>query len=579
MKAVELQQQGQLHASEKICLDVLKQDPNNPDAMHLLGLAKYLQGKTQEAISLITEAVQAQPRNPLFHANLGECLRQTGDYSRAESHYRKALQHDPRFTNALNGLAICLGEQGHHDHATQTLKKLLRYEPDNGHAHTNLARSLRELGRHDEALRHGMKALQLSPDNPAVYNNVGLILSNVGRHDEAIRHYQKAIHLDQEFGHAYYNLAQAKKFSADDDDLIRFMEKSLKISGLDRQSQIQLHFALGKAHDDRKAWEKAFRHYDQANKMSGIHFDASSFRRYIDDIITTFDSSFFASCNITGNTKARPIFIVGMPRSGTTLLEQILASHPDLHGIGECTEIPRITLKMQEYLQASSPYPACMTKITEKKVRKLATSYLKAVRLSKQTTVSSIDKMPTNFLHLGLILLLFPDARILHMTRHPLDTCLSCYFQHFSNRNNYTYDLVSLGQYYREYLRIMKHWKRLMPDRILDIAYESLVADQGNETQRILEYCELDWNESCLDFHKTQRAVQTASNFQIRQPIYTTSRARWKNYSKHLTPLARALGDDLPPDAVDTFSGDVLADDVKQPPSGISRLLGRIWRR
>ena len=301
------------------------------------------------------------------------------------------------------------------------------------------------------------------------------------------------------------------------------------------------------------SYEQAFRCYRQGNDLMPVTFDPWSAERDLQIFLDYWNERYLAEAPRARkhNKRKRPVFIVGMPRSGTSLLEQILASHPSVHAAGELQDIPDIAVSLPSRLGSSLPYPVCLEKATQGVVDDIARSYLKKLEaLSPKSATVVTDKMPDNFRHLGLIQLLFPKALVIHCVRDPMDTCLSCYFQNFSGEHDYSYNLRNLGTYYRLYERLMRHWKRVLNLKILDVRYEELVMGTEETTRNILDFCGLPWNARCLEFHKTRRAVVTSSYDQATQPIYHGSLRRWVHYQPYLEPLCNGLQIQVPETAV-----------------------------
>ena len=313
---------------------------------------------------------------------------------------------------------------------------------------------------------------------------------------------------------------------------------------LDNPQRATLHYELGRLYDRKNAFDAAFRHFTLGNELKGQsrRFDASEHAQYIDALIQTYNSHFMSQAPRPTIRSQRPVFIIGMPRSGTSVIEQILASHPAVHGGGELLTMNSIVKNLPDELGSLAPYPLCLTKLTQVNVDQLSQRYLDHLQTLSSDAVRVTDKMPTNFLHLGLINILFPEARVIHCLRDPLDTCLSCYFQNFGPWDSYTQDLRSLGAFYREYQRLMVHWRTVLDIAILDIQYEDLVADQEGVSRKMTAFCGLEWDERCLRFYDSKRAVSSASHDQVRQPIYRRSVGRWKNYRDYLGPLQEGLG-------------------------------------
>jgi hypothetical protein len=303
-----------------------------------------------------------------------------------------------------------------------------------------------------------------------------------------------------------------------------------------------LHFHLGHLYDRTGEYDRAFSHFRQGNNLVQSPYDSDEHHRLVSSLIRAYDPASLATHPRATLPTEQPIFIVGMPRSGTTLVEQILTSHPRVYGAGELDDLSQIAAALPRTLGSAEPYPRCLDTLTQAQVDALAQQHLAKLAALSGNAPRVTDKMPLNFLNLGLIALLFPHARVIHCTRDPLDTCLSCYFCNFAGNLPYTYDLAHLGQFYKEYTRLMRHWKKVLPVRMREVSYEQLVADPEAQMRALVAFCGLDWDGNCLEFHNTERAVMTASDVQVRRPIYNSSVGLWRRYEKHLAPLLEALG-------------------------------------
>ena len=302
-----------------------------------------------------------------------------------------------------------------------------------------------------------------------------------------------------------------------------------------------LHMAAGASCHNAEAYGDAFEHYRNGNLLKDVVFDIHGYTKHVDALIENFDRQHFQRTTDWGNPSDVPVFILGMPRSGTSLVEQILASHSRVHGSGEREEMLQLADRLSEHVNDSRPYPACVDALTEDLSRDIAGHFLGVLKRADPHAARITDKMPGNFHHVGLIATLFPNAKIIHCRRDPRDTCLSIFFGDFVGNHPYSYDLTNLGRYYRQYERVMAHWHDVLPGRILDVKYENLVDKQEDWSRRMVKFCGLDWESGCLDFHKNTRNVRTRSNAQVRQPIYRSSIERWRPYEAHLEPLMTAL--------------------------------------
>ena len=392
------------------------------------------------------------------------------------------------------------------------------------------------------ALREFRKSLELDPGFTPTYLQMAVILREFGRFDEAEEALRKALELDESSIEAYLGLARSKKYN--EKDLARLQE-ALTVSDLETKQVIQLHFSLGKIFDERNEYEKAFKYFQKGNELhrSSYQYDVNEFEHLVSRLIDTFSEDYLGNRAVSGKVNSElPVFIVGMPRSGTTLTEQILASHPEVFGAGELGDISRISHEWAKKHEDNGDYLDCILHLQAPETEKIAIDYLSRIRALASDALRVTDKMPHNFLHIGLIATLFPRARIIHCKRDPLDTCLSIYTQKFTSLHPYAYDLTELGQYYRQYQRLMAHWESVLPGRNFTIQYEELTESPEATCRRLIEYIGLPWDNRCLHFHETERPVKTASQWQVRQPVYKQSVGRWRHYETWLGPLKKALG-------------------------------------
>jgi tetratricopeptide (TPR) repeat protein len=639
--AIALHQAGRLQEAEVIYQSILQQQPDNPDALHLLGVIAFQVGKNDIAATLIAQAVAIKPDFAEAHNNLGNALIRLGKYDQALkcyqltlklkpnypevhasignyykiknqhdvaiSHYEKALSLNPEYAEAHNNLGITLEETNCRKEAIEHYTKALSLNPNYAEAHNNLGNSLRGnekfkdaiehfekalninsnyieaylnlgdvfkiIGQYDDAIAHFTKALCLNPNYAEAYNNLGAVYQDINKVDEAIVHYEKAIKLKPEYAEAYNNLGviyqeigQKSKavslykktlnlkpdsaetlsnltFIEPNKDDINTIETILKSSLKSNEETMHLHYALGNLHNKYESYADAFEHFYAANKLKrkSIAYKPEEHSNYIDKLIQLFTQDYFDKQLTEGNSSETPVFIVGMPRSGTTLVEQIISSHPLASGAGELTAFTQFEADISKLYQPADSYPECMSSCNNSTIQSFANTYLNELKMFSENAVRITDKMPNNFLRIGLIKTIFPNARIIHCQRNALDTCLSIYTNYFVKGNKYTFDLTDLGLYYQDYLRLMDHWHEVFGSQIFDIQYEALVMNQKKLSKQLIDYVDLDWDEECINFHKNKRTVKTASNLQVREPMYSRSIDRWKNYEKQLEPLRTIL--------------------------------------
>lgn len=539
--ATACHQSGRLAEAEKHYRQVLDKAPNHADALHYLGLLLQQGGNTDEAIALLTRAVDRRPDEPACQNNLGNMLREQGRMSDAIAAYRNAVKADPNYVNAHYNLASVLNAQGDVASAIEAYRAVVRIRPRDAEAWNDLGVALMREGPLDEAVACFQSALQHGSEPATAYNNMGAALMDLGKLEDARSCFHRAIDADRSFARAYDNLARSRRYEDESDPDIQRIEALADEPEIPHESLGILHFALGKSYDDCGSYDKAFTHYRQANDLVAktVTFRRQEHTALITRLIELFDRDFFAARGEFGDSTERPVFIVGMPRSGTSLVEQVLSSHPEITGGGELSCVSEIAASISR--RTGRMYPECVTSLDAPTSRSLAQVYLSRLAKIDQHAPRVTDKTPGNFLHLGLIALLFPDARIIHCRREPMDVGLSIYFQRFAEGHQYAYDLSDIAAYYCEYARLMEHWNAVLPHRVFEVDYETLVDDQEPLTRRMIDFLALPWSDRCLAHDQNVRVVHTASNWQVRQPIYRDSVKRSQRYDKHLDELKAGL--------------------------------------
>lgn len=390
-----------------------------------------------------------------------------------------------------------------------------------------------------EALELIEKAISLLPNVASFHHNIAGIYRKTGQMKKAEEGFREAIRLKADYTEAYQGLAEMVTFERGD-PFIEMLNQQLSNSKLSLVKRSYLNFAAGKYYDDIGDFASAFKNYGEGNKNASKTYDSVQFSNQVKDLLYLYDRKYLASLKNTGDNSDLPVFVVGMPRSGTSLVEQILASHSAVYGAGELNDVKRIVRSGYELSAIKQAWPKFLPGLEKAQLKKLASEYLHGIRglVPDASKRKVVDKHPLNFQFIGLILGILPQASIIHTIRHPLDTCLSCFFQNFSRGQEYSFDLKKLGFFYRDYIRLMEHWDQCYPGRILHVHYESLINNQEVEIRRILDYCNLAFEPACLEFYKTERDIQTASFLQVRKPIYKTSKGRWRNYLPQLQELA-----------------------------------------
>ena len=611
---IDRHQAGQVASAEEIYHRILKAEPRQPDALHLLGMIAHQAGNHAAAIELIERAIAVRPGIHQYHGNLGIALRAAGRTEEAEQHLRRAIALKPGDAVAHYHLGNLLAARGKIAEAAVSFGQAMTLMPDHVLARANLALAYRQLGRLIAAEGEYREVLRRDPDNVTVHLGLGAVLQERGRLEEAAAAYEKGLSLDPlspevadtraNLGHAYRDLGRFDEALAQYDEVLaarpglpkvlagkaqlyelqgdyatahalvkpliekgeasssvinayglvagRFGESAAAIDAAERalnqdapydHQKQQLHYTLGNLYDQEGTYDRAFAHFRAGNDLAEPLYDEWEERAGFDALITNFSRDATKNLPRADNSSELPVFIVGMPRSGTSLVEQILASHPQIAGAGELDDIGNIVGDLPNALATEARYPDCIGTLTHAVVEGAAQSFLERLRAIGDGAERVTDKAPLNCRHLGLIALLFPAARIIHCVRDPLDTCLSCYFQNFGTRHSYSCDLNRLGLYYRDYLRLMAHWREILDLDILDVVYEDLVDDVEAQSRKLVAFCGLEWDDACLSFHQNPRLVRTASYDQVRQPIYRASVGRWRHYDSYLAPLKESLGD------------------------------------
>ncbi len=539
-QAFALHEAGRLPEALGLYRQILTVQPDHADALNHAGIAAFQLGDAADAVDLL-RAASLLPGNAEPHNNRGTVLQASGDLDGAVAAYRRALEIDPDNAEAHKNLGVALHKSGDLDGAAAACRRALDIDPDLAAAHNGLGVILEASDDLDGAVAAYRLAVEIEPGFVGAQCNLGSVLKAAGRFDAAVAAYRRAVEIKPDLAEAYQHLAGLKTFTASDGD-IAAMEGLLSRPSITDGQAMLLRFALGKAYDDIGDYDRAFGHVEKGNriKRASLQYDVAHDEELGDRIAAVFSREFLH--RRTGAGPDGPIFIVGMPRSGTTLVEQILASHSRVYGGGELAELRQLVRGSHGISGTGRGFPEGVAGLGLKDLNGLGRTYWEAVRRRAPESPHVTDKAPGNFRYLGLIHLMLPRARIIHCVRNPVDTCLSCYKLLFVSGQNFSYDLVELGRYHRLYARLMDHWRAVMPGRILDVRYEDLVAAQEQETRRLLDFCGLPWEDACLSFHTTRRLVKTASATQVRQPIYGKAVDGWKRYARQLGPLLEALG-------------------------------------
>ncbi|NET09622.1 MAG: tetratricopeptide repeat protein [Symploca sp. SIO2B6] len=384
------------------------------------------------------------------------------------------------------------------------------------------------------------QAIAINPDHPEYHYNIAVVLGNLGNFKDAEHHYTRSLMLQPDYAKVYLGFSSIRRFTVDD-NMVKML--TTQLSQIDEKPDCDrafLHFAAGKVYQDMKDYSRSFYHFQQGNDACKVFFDRENNERLVEQTIEVCDRALFERAFGQGDGTVSPIFIVGMPRSGTTLTGSILIRHPNVGGLGELPHIIDMARSIPNHADGLF-YPHYLKTMTPEQIHHRAQKYIRHTSELAPMGHRTVDKMPANFFYLGLIALLFPNAKVIHCRRHPLDTCLSCYFKYFRNGLDFSFNLEDLGHYYRGYQQIMEHWSDVLPIPIFHLDYEQLVQNQVQVSQDLLEFCDLPWDDDCLDFHQGTHPVNTASLWQVRQPLYTSSIQRWKYYEKEIEPLRKIL--------------------------------------
>jgi tetratricopeptide (TPR) repeat protein len=506
--AAEHQKEGRLEEAERLYRRVLRDNPENVDALRLLALIASNAEKSEEAEKLLVRAIGIAP-----------------DFSQALLDLGRLCKEQDRFAEAL-----------------EYFDRAVALDPSQPQAHFMRGSTFARASFTHEAIEAYRKCLALRPSHIGALLGLGHVLKAIGDYDGAVESYGACIREAPDFGETYWSLANLKTYRFDG-AAIAEMETRAAASA-NPQSEVNFLFALGKAHEDRGDFEQAWRCYRSGNEKqrAQVAYDPVQTEVMNDRLIETYSAGFVAARAHAGNLDASPIFIVGLPRSGSTLLEQILASHREVEGTSELPYIGRIATSLNRNREGGLNYPEAMRELSPEHLRALGDDYLAYARMHRRTAAPRfIDKMPNNFPNAGFIATILPHAKIVDARRHPLDACLSCYRQLFAKGQNFTYDLTEIGEYYLQYQRMMDHWARVLPGRMLTVQYEEVVADFENQVRRLLDFCGLPWEDACSRFYESDRTVRTPSSEQVRQPIYDRSVGYFRNYEPWIGELVAVI--------------------------------------
>ncbi|WP_417624900.1 sulfotransferase [Paremcibacter congregatus] len=567
---------GDVHGAVADAYETVKVQPHFAQAWHLLSEQQFRLGNEDQAeaahkryISLISNTEDmANAAMHLYDGNLAKAEEisrahlkkhptdvtairiladvgiQVGAYEDAENLLIRCLELSPDFDLARLSYAALLGKRHRFQEALEQIEKLLCKDKDNPSYLVQKATILVSIGLFDEAILLFQSLAARLPLQSKIQMSLGHTLKTVGRQEEAIKAYRVAVKLEPGLGEAYWSLANLKTFKFTDED-IEQMQKALAAERPMAQDFFHLCFALGAALEGRRDFLGAFEAYRKGNmvKRNLVRYDADENRQETEKLISFFRPAYFESTAGSGEDSDDPIFIVGLPRAGSTLLEQILASHSQVEGTLELPDIISIARRLSGKTSISdeSAYPQILADLAPDQLRELGQEYMERTRIHRTGKRYFIDKMPNNFAHIGLIHSILPQAKIIDARRHPMANCFSGFKQLFAKGQNFTYSLEDIGRYYCDYVDLMDHWDTVLPGRVLRVQYEDVLADIDQQVHRILDYCGLEFEESCLRFYETDRAVRTASSEQVRRPLYQGAKEQWRNFAGELAPLQQVL--------------------------------------
>lgn len=513
----------------------------SPERKKLALAAKHHQeGRIEEAEQLYRQVLSNNPRNVDALRMLAMVAATAKRYDDAERLLRKAVGIAPDFLTAAVDLGRVLKEQDRFEEAIDCFKNAIAINPNNSHTHFLLASAYSPAGLNREAAREYRRALELAPEHPGALLGLGNALKTIGKQDEAIKAYQDCIRVRPDNGEIYWSLANLKTYRFSDEQIAEMVARVDNPEGLTEQSEVNFLFALGKAHDDRSDYDEAWRYYERGNGKQRMlaQYDPVQTETLNDAIVEVFDKALLEEKAGKGCPDRAPIFVLGLPRSGSTLVEQILASHSQVEGTSELPYLGRVAMSLNRNRADGVNYPEAVRELEAAHLTALGEDYINYARLHRtEGKPFFIDKMPNNFPTIGFLNLILPQAKIIDARRHPLDACVGNFRQHYAKGQTFSYDLTDLGEYCLQYLRMMDHWRQALPGRILTVQYEELVTDFENQARRLLDHCELPWEDACVRFYETERPVRTASSEQVRQPIYTDALNFWRNYERHLDEL------------------------------------------
>lgn len=531
---------GKLEDAERHFRQTLKLAPDNTEAMNSLGNSLRLQGKDEEAGNWFKRILARKPKHSGALCNLGYLLKKQQQFKPAQMRLTEALASQPDMVEALNGLGEVLIARGLYEPARTHLRQAVKTDDKYADAWNNLGIANQKLGFMQEALVAFEKATALQPVDARAWTNLGLTREQTGALDEAAASYRSAIRADRHFADAHFYLAHLRTHVSTSDE-IEAMEILIRDQPLEDKDTVRLAFGLGCALESVGDYSRAFHYMGEGHRIQGQgqEFKLAAEAERFERIKEIFNRDLADRITGSGIQDDRPVLVAGMPRSGTTLAEQVLASHPQVHGSGESMALAGVAKRLSN--DAKLPFPSGLEPFREDRLRHEAEQYLKQLCTGVENATRITDTTPMNFLYSGLAACLLPGARFIHCLRDPLDNCLSIYRQLLTGPRGFEHKLEDLGGYYRLHADLLSHWRELLGDRFYILQYENLVLEPEAEIRRLLDFCGLEYNKRCLAFHETDRVVRSPSAGQVRQALYTTSIGAWKHYESDLQPLKDAL--------------------------------------
>lgn len=511
---MDLIAQGRLLKAEEICRQFLQKIPHHVEGMRLLANIGMRLGVLDDAEFLLESAARFEPDNVQVRID-----------------YIQALRKRQKFSQAL-----------------EQARQLLNTAPENPQFQSLFAVECMQTGDYETAVETFDEILQRVPGDPVTLTSKGHAYKTQGEYDSAVSSYCEALQSQPQYGEAYYSLANLKVYTFNDDEIDNMLaqQSNHNLSHMDR---VYLCFALGKAYEDKRDFETAFKYYERGNRLKKMQsrYKAEQMTAELAAQQMVCAADLFRRRSGAGHDSPDPIFVVGLPRAGSTLLEQILSSHSQVDGTLELPNILSLSQRLRRRGRQSdaSGYPQILCELSDKELTSFGEQFIADTRIHRQGAAFFIDKMPNNFRHIGLIHLILPNAKVIDARRHPMACCFSGFKQLFAEGQEFTYDLADVGQYYRDYVELMDHWDEVLPGKVLRVHYENVVADLEPQVKRLLDYCGLPFEQACVDYHKTERAVRTPSSEQVRQPIFKSGLEQWRHFEPYLDALKSALGPTL----------------------------------